>query len=329
MRHGGDLHAATQLYGMPPSGWLDLSTGVNPRPYPGAENDWLLASLRRLPSPEELAALLATARAAYEATDAVSLAAAPGTEVLIRMLPDLAEGPAALADTSYRSYREAWRKRGRELPVVTPEQLADRPETSAILVNPNNPDGRLLTAREILAIARSRAPGAVVIVDEAYADTQPGASVVPHLRASDPVLVLKSFGKFFGLPGLRLGFAIGSPALVGRVAERLGDWPVSGPAIAIGRAALADAAWQAQSRHWMGNQAQALDGILKNGGLDPVGGCRLFRLARMADAAAVHTGLARQGIWTRLFDDRPGFIRFGLPPDMTGLGRLADALAGA
>jgi cobalamin biosynthetic protein CobC len=326
MRHGGDLDEAVRLYGAPPQGWLDLSTGINPRPFPTERAGDLANRLARLPTPRELESLLVAARAAYGVPDGLAITAGPGTEVLIRALPQVIAGRVAILDTSYRSYRESFRDRG-TLAGADAETASADPSLSVIVVNPNNPDGRVLSSIELLTMAQSRAPGALLVVDESYAEAEPGASVVPKLRRDSPVLVLKSFGKFFGLPGLRLGFAIGPEHAVNRLAGQIGDWPVSGPAIAIGTAALRDTRWQAETRHWMGNQAQGLDSVLRGSGMQLGGGCRLFRVGLAEDAPALHGGLARQGIWTRIFEERPGLLRFGLPPDMAGLQRLAEALA--
>ena len=328
MRHGGDLDEATRLYGNPPEGWLDLSTGVNPRPYGFANDTRVRTSLRSLPSPRQLDELLSAARQAYSVPDCAALVAAPGTEILIRALPRLVNGGLAVIRTSYGSYREIWP----EAAIVAPGGLPDlmmEPEASVLVVSPNNPDGRVANPTLLLHVARSRSPGHVLIVDEAYADCCDHAgTVLPLMQADDPILVLRSFGKFYGLPGLRLGFAIGPDRLIQRLADQLGDWPVSGPALAIGREALTDDSWRGETRHWLGNQAQALDAVLLGGGLRLAGGCPLFRAAETEDAPGVHDRLARSGIWTRIFDDWPSLIRFGLPPDRGGLMRLADALAG-
>jgi cobalamin biosynthesis protein CobC len=329
MRHGGDLDEAAERFGMPRGGWLDLSTGINPRPYPVGDLGGLKTSLHRLPSPSTLAGLHAAARRAYDVPPGFAISAAPGAEFLIRTLPDLVGDPAVLVETTYRSYQDSWMARGRVLPLGDPAVLAADPAPSAILVNPNNPDGHIIAAREVLNLARTRAPGSIVVIDESYAEAEPHASIVPHLKPGDPVLVLKSFGKFFGLPGLRLGFAIGPPPLIDRIAARLGDWPVSGPAIAIGTVALADDPWRAETRHWLGNQAQSLDSVLRAARLHAAGGCRLFRIVETEGAAEIHAHLAGQGIWTRIFDQRPGLMRFGLPPDAQGLLRLAEALSAA
>lgn len=326
MRHGGDIDEAARLHGGDGGQWLDLSTGVNPRPYPLEGATDLASTLTRLPSAQGLERLLDAARRAYGVPADVPIMAAPGTEILIRALPAIAAGPVLLASTSYRSYAESFATAGRLSTVGVAAALAAEPEASVVIVSPNNPDGAATDPWRILALARSRAAERIVVVDEAYCDAEPQASVLPHLRAGDPVVVLKSFGKFFGLPGLRLGFAAGAAAAIETLRAAIGDWPVSGAGIAIGVAALGDEAWHRQTRHWLGNQAQALDAVIRRAGLGSADGCRLFRIVRVGDAPAVHERLARQFIWTRVFEDQPDLIRFGLPPSAGDLKRLAAAL---
>jgi cobalamin biosynthetic protein CobC len=326
LRHGGDLSEATTRYGEPPGGWLDLSTGINPRPYPVRRATFADSELSRLPSRQRLEELLAAARRAYGVAQDVAIAAVPGAEIAIRCLPRILQGPVRLVDTSYASYRDAFAGAA-EFEVVG--GIEGDVGASLIVVNPNNPDGRRFDADAVLALARCTSGAPFVVVDESYADAEPEGSVVLRLRPDDRVLVLKSFGKFFGLPGLRLGFAIGGEASVRALQALLGDWPVSVPAISIGRAALADEEWQAGARSWLARQACALESVLHVAGLTRAGGCALFRAATARRAADVHARLARQGIWTRTFEERPGLLRFGLPPDDVGLERLAKALSAA
>ncbi len=331
MRHGGDLAEAVERYGIPEGDWLDLSTGINPRPWPLAERVAAadLRGLSRLPSFRDLDRLLAAARAAYAVPAPLAITAAPGTEILIRLLPHLSRGPAAVARTTYTSHLAAF---GRERPSLVAHDadalLALPPESSISVVNPNNPDGRRIAPADLLRIAGRRGGQAVLIVDEAYADAEDGCSIVPLLRPELPIVVLKSFGKFFGLPGLRLGFAIGPERLVAPIRDRVGDWPVSAPAIAIGAAALADQAWQSAARAWLDGQTQRLRDVLTASSLAVGGSTRLFALAAVPDAPALHRRLAESGIWTRIFSEWPGVIRIGLPGTDRGLARLASALAG-
>src|SRR3984957_9810429 len=327
MKHGGDLTEAMARYGGSPQMWLDLSTGVNPWPGP-IPADLPSKSWQRLPSRADEAALMAAAREAYAVQAGAEVVAASGTQSLIQWLPQLAsEGPVAIVEPTYNEHALAWRLAGHE--AIACADLDDLPAEArhAVVVNPNNPDGRV-TSRAALARAAAllRERGGWLVVDEAFADIEPETSVA-GLCADLPVVILRSFGKFYGLAGLRLGFAIASPQIARRISLALGPWPCSGPALNIGATALRDREWADHARIVIQHQARKVDAVLAEAGFTIVGGTGLFRLARRPDADKVHASLATQHIWCRRFEWTDDLLRFGLPPDDRDLERLAAALA--
>ncbi len=321
-RHGGALAAAAARYGIAGSDWLDLSTGINPAPYPLPALD--PADFARLPDPAALAGLIAAARRAYGVADEAAVVPLPGSDLGLRLLPLLRQtGRVAVLSPTYSGHAEAWRASGH---AVTPVATLTEAEGAdvVVLANPNNPDGRRSGRDAILKVLAHLPSDGLMLVDEAFADLEPALSLAPDL--GDPRLVLlRSFGKFYGLAGLRLGFALGSGSTVRRLSALVGDWPLSGPAITVGTCALGDANWQAATRLRLAEGRARLDAMLARHRLEVAGGTDLFRLVRSAEARALHEGLARQGIWTRIFADLPGAIRFGLPPE-DGFDRLERAL---
>jgi cobalamin biosynthetic protein CobC len=163
-------------------------------------------------------------------------------------------------------------------------------------------------------------------VDEAFIDAlAPAPSLVP-LLPGPRTLVLRSFGKFYGLAGLRLGFAVTSPGLAQELRNRLGPWAVSGPAMEIGARALADEVWPPASRDRLSAAARRLDGVLIRAGFEIIGGTPLFRLARHSHAPRLFLALAEAGILTRPFAPEPDWLRFGLPGCEGAWDRLSKAL---
>ncbi|MBB5754561.1 threonine-phosphate decarboxylase CobD [Prosthecomicrobium pneumaticum] len=321
-KHGGGLAAAAAHYGIRPGDWLDLSTGINPRPYPLPPLD---ATAHRLPDPAALAGLLATARRAYRLADRAALAAAPGSDLALRLLPLVAPpGPVAILSPTYSGHDEAWRAAGRTVrPIAALDEAGDA--AVVVLCNPDNPTARILPPERLAAFAgRLGAAGGLLVVDEAFADSAPECSLAPRLGGLSAV-VLRSFGKFYGLAGLRLGFVAGAPAAVDPLARLFGDWPVSGPAIGAATAALADIPWQVATRARLDADSHALAALLAGHGLTIIGRAGLFVLAAHPRAHDRHAALARAGIWTRIFSTRSDWIRFGVPTG-DGRARLAAAL---
>jgi len=326
MKHGGDLGEAMAQFGGAPDAWLDLSTGINPNPYPLPplpDDVW-----RRLPSRADEDALLAAAQRAYAVPDDTGIVAAPGTQALIQWLPRIAaHGAVAVVSPTYNEHAAAWRLAGHE--VVDIGAIEEMPETvrHVVTVNPNNPDGRIVGHAALARLAETvAARGGMMVIDEAFADLDPAVSAVALCRRW-PVVALRSFGKFYGLAGLRLGFAVAAPELSARIREAIGPWICSGPALAVGRAALGDERWTNGTRDKLRGQAAKLDAVLQAAGFAPAGGTALFRLVRHRHASAYHMALARRRIWCRRFDWADDLLRFGLPPDDAALARLARALA--
>lgn len=326
MKHGGDLFQAIAYYGGAPQDWLDLSTGINPLPWPVKPDLWA-NTLHRLPGRAAEDALIFSARAAYDVPAEILIVPAPGTQSLIQWLPFLAPpGDAAILGPTYSEHAHSWRRAGRKVTELTDFNALPPEIRHLTLVNPNNPDGRCLdhASLRLAAEAIERRDG-WLIVDESFADIDPAISCAALCNVY-PIAVLRSFGKFFGLPGLRLGFLIAQPAIAMRVQAALGPWSVSTPALRIGAEALGDQAWADAMRIQLAAMAQELDRVLGSAALRIIGGTSLFRLVQHADAKALHEKLARKHIWCRRFEDLSGCLRFGLPPAQDDLSRLKEAL---
>jgi cobalamin biosynthetic protein CobC len=320
-QHGGDIRSAAALFPGAPEPWVDLSTGINPVPYPVSElpsEAW-----ERLPQPSQLEALQSAAAKRYGA-QADCVAATPGTQALIQRLPELVSARSlVVVCTTYAEHERVWRSAGAVVDVVP--GLPDVGDHEAVVVvNPNNPDGRLYTRRRLVDLAhRLERLDRTLIVDEAFMDFE-DESLVPELRRS--VIVLRSFGKTYGLAGLRLGFAIAAPERAAAIRGALGPWAASGPAIEIGRRALLDRKWFAATRRRLRNDVAWFDKALAEVGFEAAGGTSLFRLVRHPRAAERFEHLCALGILARPFAGRPDWLRFGLPP-MALRPRVIEALA--
>ena len=327
MKHGGNLSEAIERFGGSSSDWLDLSTGINPYAYP-IPADLPGEVWQRLPDQRATDLLISAARQAYGCPDHIGLIPAPGTQILISNLPYiLPEGPVVICGPTYSTHRTAFEQAGRAVSEVTsPHALPDGAQV-AIIVNPNNPDGRLVDPSSLKEIARElTARGGALVLDEAFADVMPGASLIPHLK-NETVAVLRSFGKFFGLAGLRLGFMAAPTALAVQMTNRLESWSVSGPALEIGQKALSDKSWQNTMVNQLSNEMADLTIALSENHLSVFGGTPLFALAAHRNAHALHEALAHRRIWTRIFDYAPTWLRFGLPGAQENQARLSNALA--
>ena len=317
--HGGNLDLAQQRFGGRAEDWIDLSTGINRLPYPVGEIDahhW-----QALPSRFQIDALHQAAGHAYRT--AAPIVAMGGAQAAIQLLPQLApRGRACILAPTYNEYAPVLSAAGWEVEDVWAlDALAGA--NLAIVVNPNNPDGGRYAPKDLLALLPRVGH---LVIDESFADAVPGLSLASD--AGRPgLLILRSFGKFYGLAGLRLGFAIGHADDIGKLATASGPWPVSGAAIAIGCRALRDDAWAKATSARLARDCVRLDGMAQSQGWRLVGGAPLFRLYEMPDALAAQEKLAHGQIWSRVFAQNPTWIRLGLPGAEAEWMRLAEVLA--
>ncbi len=306
--HGGNLSAARTAFPSAPLPWIDLSTGVNPYPWPAE----YIGDSTALPDPSEVTELEKVA-ASYFCSNEISIAALPGADIGLRLLPRLLSARSvAMVGATYQGHAEAWRAAGKDVRIVD-RSLMDQCDADAIIiVNPNNPDGMATEPHVLQALlARQSARGRWLIVDESFTDVAPELSFVEAARPG--LVILRSFGKFFGLPGVRLGFVIGDPAVVETIRSVTGAWPVSVNAVQVGRAAYANPQWHARTRRQLAAAAQELDVILTKSGFSVVGGTSLFRLVAHQDAERLFGNLAETGILVRPFAYEPTWLRFGIP----------------
>jgi cobalamin biosynthetic protein CobC len=295
--HGGGVDAAALKYGGMRSDWIDLSTGINPNAY--AIGTLAADTWTALPDRVAQEALTDSARSFWQVPDGAAVLATAGASAPIAMIPRLL--PAAqvhIAAPTYNEHAAAFR--------AARWSVGGDPTTAnaQVIVHPNNPDGRLFTEDDLAAPLR--------IIDESFCDVIPTASLIAQ-SATPGTLVLKSFGKFWGLAGLRLGFVIGDPELVVRLEQMLGPWPVAGPALDIGARALNDPDWAHRTRQSLATDAARLDGLTLAAGASLVGGTTLFRLYDVPDASLWQDRLARHRIWSRVFPYNDRWLRLGLP----------------
>lgn len=299
--HGGGIDAAAARFGGERGDWLDLSTGINPVPYSiGAfpKDAW-----SALPDAAASDALVQAARTFWNVPKEAAILPAPGASSLIARMPSLwPKGQVSIQKPTYNEHAGAFDAQG--------WQVTRDKGSVHVVVHPNNPTGRVWSAHELTA--------PITVIDESFCDIAPEQSHIAR-AARDDTIVLKSFGKFWGLAGLRLGFAIAHPDTIHTLSTMMGPWAVSGPALHIGAAALNDQAWAKITRLRLTQDADRLDALMNSQGAETVGGTSLFRLYEVDDARALQESLAQNKVWTRIFPYSDKWIRLGLPaPDAWG-----------
>ena len=323
--HGGGIAAAALTYGIAAESWLDLSTGINPVPPTLPSFDPAL--FHRLPDTDLLETVRQMAAKFYGSGALLPIAAA-GTQPLIRLLAaNIEKGRVAILSPTYGEYRAVFSAAGYQVDEIAKLEDVSGEHRAVVVVNPNNPDGRIYSRADLLALSLDLSDrGATLIVDEAFGEMHPGASLAGFVQHHPHLVVLKSFGKFFGFAGVRLSFAIAGDRHAAALEAGLGPWPVSGPALALAQHCFTlDATVIRQA---IKSQAALLERGIVAAGLRVRANAGLFLLVETPEAATLFEHLARQAILTRIFDYRTNWMRIGLPGDKVRLDRLAAALKG-
>ncbi|MBY5313228.1 threonine-phosphate decarboxylase [Rhizobium leguminosarum] len=336
--HGGGVTAAAAAFGGRPEDWLDLSTGINPCPV--ALPDIPARAWHRLPDRHLVDEARRAARDHYGSGKILPLPVS-GTQSVIQLLPRLIEAGRRVAVTdnkiavtdervavvspTYGEYERAFASAGFAVDAVGDVAAIGAGHRLAIVVNPNNPDGLIWPAEKLIALHdRMKAADGLLVVDEAFGDTDPALSLASRAPQLSNLIIFRSFGKFFGLAGLRLGFAIARDDILARFEDWLGPWAVSGPALSIAASLLRSDASPIRGR--IDERSAGLHAVLKGAGLRMAGGTALFTLVADARAGDIYAHLCRHHILVRKFDYAPDWLRFGLTPDPAADRRLGEAL---
>ena len=311
IKHSGNLREASKEYQIPLDNWIDLSTGINPRAWEIPE---LIPSTvwQRLPELDD--DLLPSAKKYYGCSDILPLA---GSQVAIQSLPYCRRSSrVAIVSPCYAEYPFWWQQAGHTVYRVAKGEidailsLVD----VLILINPNNPDANQYTGEQLQNYHQQLSQrGGWLIVDEAFIDTTPEESLLKKYPDEMPegLIVLRSFGKFFGLAGIRLGFIAAHQPLLAQIAQQQGSWGVSHPARWLGALALADDVWHQDTIHFLQRQSGALFEVMSKK-LKQVKKSHYFCYCEHPKAKKITETLAKQGIWIRYFE-KPAAIRLGLP----------------
>jgi histidinol-phosphate aminotransferase len=296
-------------------GLVDLAVNVRAGTPPG----WLRAVLhdavdRAAGYPDPRPARSAVAAAHGRTPDEVLLTAG-AAETFVLVARALAPRRAVVVHPSFTEPEAALRAAGHPVDRVLlragdgwrlrPDAVPDDADL-VVLGNPTNPTSVLHPADDVAALAR---PGRVLVVDEAFADTVPGEPASLAGRRDLPgLLVVRSLTKTWGLAGLRVGYALGAPDLVGALAAAQPHWPVSTPALAAleactTRAARAEA--DAAARQVAGHRAALLAALPAEVAVegDPAAS---FVLLRVPGGPAVRAALRDAGWAVRRGDTFPG-----------------------
>ena len=322
MEHGGNVAQAAQHYRIPVNEWLDLSTGVNPSAYPVT-----------LPDPRQLSMLpyddQVLQKIACEYYQCAKLVTLNGTQQAIQLLPLLRDkSRVAVVSPTYSEHARCWQHAGHHVAEVTDLDEIDEYDV-VVVTNPNNPTGEHYTREQLLAVHQQlQRRSGWLVVDEAFMDVEPSLSLTSDADRTG-LIVLRSLGKFFGLPGLRIGFVVGDKETTDLVEKHTGPWTVNSFSSSIASTCLSDTGWQQQARQQIHQNNEQLKQLLIRYNLPVSGHTGLFVWSEHEEAGDIHDALAGMGILLRYFPANFRFrssLRFGLPGSEADFARLEHTL---
>ncbi|MDP2560436.1 threonine-phosphate decarboxylase CobD [Psychrobium sp. 1_MG-2023] len=320
--HGGQLQKVAAAFNIAESNWLDLSTGIAPYSYPIPD---IPTSLwQQLPQPNEQLTI-----AAQHYYQAQQLLVTNGSQAVIKALPSLWRQQCSdnsivyLPLHGYKEHQQAWVNAGYTVAHYheqLPELAQLTPHCVLVVINPNNPTGKLFNRDELtdyqLKIDKL---GGLLVLDEAFMDVITPTQSLSSTLTAQSTLILRSFGKFFGLAGIRIGFVVANQHWLKLLNETLGPWQVNGPAQYIAQHALQNISWQQQQQSNLINDSQQLSKLLfecfAHDSTISIKGTTLFQTVTFSSntvAPLIYQALCQRGIYVRLADNQQA-LRFGIP----------------
>jgi adenosylcobyric acid synthase len=273
-RHGGNVIKLAREAGLEPGTLSDFSANINPLGPP----DWFrplvssqLSSLVHYPDPD-CSRLLEIMARRFQVDPQEILIGNGSTELLYLIPRVLPVSRALIAVPAYVDYAKALHLAGQSVQYHYLEESGGfRLNTAAlesgltggelvVLGQPNNPTGLSVDPQEIRSLA-GRHPETFFLVDEAFADFVDDLESLAYRRPPN-VIVLRSFTKFYAIPGLRLGAAVLEAEWSGKVREILPPWSVNTLAQRVGEAALQDRDYGDRTRRLVREQRELFRGLL-------------------------------------------------------------------
>lgn len=321
--HGGNIQEICSRYGLEPGGLLDFSANINPLGYPPSLSKALregLPSILHYPDINCTRLRRAIAQKTHHKEEEVLIG--NGSTELMYLIPRAFRPQKGLVfEPTYSEYGRALRLAGANVEkLVSTEVGATRrvaptsgQSQMVFICNPNNPTGDLIRKEEILALAEGL-PQCLMVIDEAFMDfvDEPHKyTVLPEAGRVKNLIVLRSMTKFFGYPGLRLGYMVSHREVISQAEGHKEPWTVNALAQLAGEVALKDEDFIFRSREYVASEKSFLYRELSRlGGINPIPPTVNFITSRITleglTSAGLKEMLIRKGLLIRDCSNFPG-----------------------
>ena len=261
-KHGGNIEEAARLFAVAEEKITDFSSNVNPLALPAKVIKAIKESIRfipRYPDPDSLKLKKALGKKFGIGTEHIVVGNG-SIDLIYRAAQVLRPGAAVILTPTFMEYENALLSAGSKIRRLAASERdkfifpIDEIEKNSgdvdivFICNPNNPTGALTAKSDLEYLAkRLRQKKTTLVVDEAFIDLAEGHSLVERAAESGNLLVLRSMTKFYGLAGLRLGYAVGSKKLINRIRNFGPPWAVNMFAQVAGEAIIGDEEFKKKS----------------------------------------------------------------------------------
>ena len=275
--HGGDVFAAARALGARVGDLLDFSANINPLGFPEGVREAVIESLpllRHYPDPASFELVEAVAREKGLRREQVMIGNG-STELIYLVSRVLKPGRALIVGPAFFEYERALNLAGVETLFHQADEdhdftIIEPPPTGdcrmVFLANPGNPSGTLVRPETLLDLLQSfESQGIWTVLDEAFIDFVEEFSMNSYLQRFPHLVILRSFTKFFGLPGIRLGYVLAAENIIDRLTGQAEPWSVNVMAQSAGLACLKDRDYMTGTRKLVdtarGSLVERLSGI--------------------------------------------------------------------
>ncbi|MDP3919509.1 MAG: histidinol-phosphate transaminase [Candidatus Omnitrophota bacterium] len=325
LSHGGDLKSFAERYGLREDEIRDFSSNRNPLGLPDTVEKLfphLLKDLGRHPDPEARDLRCEIARK-YPLWPENVIAGNGSIAILLLALRTLGSRRALLIEPCFSEYRRLLNQVGAEIHSVPLKESegfgfsvsriinAMRGVDLLILGHPNNPTGTALSRAELLeVISEARRLSVFVIIDEAFVDWCPELSIAQEVKDNSYFLILRSMTKFYSLPGIRAGYALGSRKLIEKMAYAQETWSCNRIAQRLAIEALRDQTFQSRSLEWFEKESKWFRSTIEQSSEYRIfpswANFFLIKQKRSAERKGFFDDMGRSGIYLRELHLFPG-----------------------
>ena len=298
VEHGGRVYEAARRWGIEPHQVLDFSANINPLGPPLAvlsaiEDALTPISLRVYPDAHNFVRAIADK---YRLMPDEIVVGSGAASLIFAVMHALSPKRVLILEPAFVEYSRASAAVNAQITTAllseergfTPDfeslvlTIKERQFDLVILNSPHNPTGASYPRNELLSlIDAAEEHDTIVLLDEAFIDYAPQASLVSLAATKPHFIVLRSLTKFYAMPGLRMGYAVCAAKLAGRVREQIDPWSVSTVALEAGRAALDEDEFGAESCRINAIAREEFAGALRGIGLEVLPSAANFLLAKL------------------------------------------------